>query len=88
MSTSPNPPQKLLDQVSHALRLKHYSYRTETSSLGWIKRYTLFHHKRHPAELGPPEIETFLSHLTVHENVAASIQNQAVAKKYPNAAWE
>jgi integron integrase len=79
MSTSPNPPQKLLDQVSHALRLKHYSYRTETSYLGWIKRYILFHQKRHPRDMGPAEIEAFLTHLAVHDQVAASTQNQALS---------
>ena len=79
MSTSPAPPYKLLDQVSHTLRLKHYSYRTETSYLGWIKRYILFHHKRHPRDMGPPEIEAFLTHLAVHDKVAASTQNQALS---------
>jgi integron integrase len=72
----PNSP-KLLDQVRLALRLKHYSRRTEEAYLDWIKRFILFHHKRHPKEMGLPEIEAFLTHLAVHENVAASTQNQA-----------
>ncbi|MBI1880119.1 MAG: integron integrase [Chloroflexi bacterium] len=70
-------PPKLLDQVRHILRLKHYSYRTEETYLDWIKRFILFHHKRHPQEMGIPEIEAFLTHLAVRENVAASTQNQA-----------
>ncbi|MBE7556346.1 MAG: integron integrase [Anaerolineales bacterium] len=70
-------PPKLLDQVRHILRLKHYARSTEESYTDWIKRFILFHHKRHPKEMGVPEIEAFLTHLAVHENVAASTQNQA-----------
>ncbi len=54
-------PKKLLDQVRDTLRLKHYSIRTEQAYVGWITRYILFHNKRHPAEMGAPEIETFLT---------------------------
>ena len=72
-------PKKLLDQVRDTLRLKHYSYRTEQAYVGWITRYVLFHHKRHPAEMGAPEVEAFLTHLAVRENVAASTQNQALS---------
>jgi hypothetical protein len=57
MISSTPPPKKLLDQVSDVLRLKHYSIHTETSYLGWIKRFILFHGKRHPQEMGSPEIE-------------------------------
>lgn len=71
-----NPP-KLLDQVRQTLRLKHYALSTEETYLDWIKRFILFHHKRHPKDMGRPEIEAFLTHLAVHENVAASTQNQA-----------
>ncbi len=75
-------PKKLLDQVRDALRLKHYSIRTETSYVDWIRRYILFHRTeqgsvRHPSEMGSAEIQTFLTHLAVDENVAASTQNQA-----------
>lgn len=70
-------PKKLLDQVRDVLRLKHYSYRTEQSYVNWIRRYILFHNKTHPREMGVPEIEAFLTHLAVKENVAASTQNQA-----------
>ncbi len=73
------PPKKLLDQVRDALRRKHYSIRTEQAYLGWITRFILFHHKCHPQEMGAPEIEAFLTHLAVHENVAASTQNQALS---------
>jgi integron integrase len=60
------------------MRLKHYSYRTEQAYVDWIRRFILFHHKRHPQEMGAQEIEAFLTHLAVHENVAASTQNQAL----------
>ncbi len=71
------PKKKLLDQVRDAIRLKHYSIRTEEAYVNWIKRYIFFHHVRHPKEMGPREIEEFLTHLAVNENVAASTQNQA-----------
>ena len=73
-----NRPKKLLDQVRDALRLKHYSIRTEQAYVGWIKRFILFHNKRHPKEMGAPEIAAFLTHLAVDLNVAASTQNQAL----------
>ncbi len=72
-------PKKLLDQVREAIRLKHYSIRTEEAYVGWIKRFILFHNKRHPDHMGGPEIEAFLTHLAVQENVAASTQNQALS---------
>ena len=72
-------PKKLLDQVCDAIRLKHYSYRTEQSYVGWIKPYIYFHDVRHPSEMGAPEVEAFLTHLAVKENVAASSQNQALS---------
>jgi len=71
------PPKKLLDQVREAIRIKHYSYRTEESYVYWIRRFILFHDKRHPKAMGKAEIEAFLSHLAVEEQVAASTQNQA-----------
>lgn len=69
---------KLLDQVRQAIRLKHYSYRTEQSYVGWIKQFILFHKKRHPKEMGKAEVESFLSHLATDRHVAASTQNQAL----------
>jgi site-specific recombinase XerD len=71
------PPKKLLDQVREVLRLKHYSRRTEEAYVDWIRRYILFHHKRHPQDMGVPEIEAFLTHLAVKGQVATSTQNQA-----------
>jgi integron integrase len=79
MLTTEQPPKKLLDQVRDLLRIKHYSYRTEQSYVAWIRRYILFHNKRHPKEMGIPEIETFLSYLAIEENVAASTQNVALS---------
>jgi integron integrase len=73
------PPKKLLDQVRDALRLKHYSYRTEQSYVDWIKRFVLFHKKRHPKDMGAAEVQAFLTHLAVERKVAASTQNQALS---------
>ncbi len=72
-------PPKLLDRTRDRLRLKHYSIRTEEAYLQWIKRFILFHDKRHPSEMGVPEVEAFLTHLAVEGNVAASTQNQALS---------
>ena len=69
---------RLLDQVRAAIRTRHYSYRTEEAYIHWIKRFIFFHNKGHPLEMGEKEISEFLSHLAVNENVAASIQNQAL----------
>ncbi|RLB27393.1 MAG: integron integrase [Deltaproteobacteria bacterium] len=70
-------PKKLLEQVRDTLRLKHYSIRTEKSYISWIKRYILFHNKRHPKDMRKHEIEGFLTHLAVDLKVASSTQNQA-----------
>lgn len=75
-TTSSQPP-KLLAQVRERLRVKHYSIRTEQSYVDWIKRFIRFHDKRHPKDMGAPEIETFLTHLAVKGKVSASTQNQA-----------
>jgi site-specific recombinase XerD len=72
------PPKKLIDRVRDAIRVKHYSYKTEQSYVGWIIRYIIYHKKRHPQEMGSQEIEAFLTHLAVERNVAASTQNQAL----------
>ena len=73
------PPKKLLDQGRDAIRLKHYAYRTEETYVQWIRRFILFHHKRHPKEMGKAEIEAFLTYLAVEGQVAASTQNQALS---------
>lgn len=70
---------KLLEQVRETMRAKHYSYRTEKTYVDWIKRFILFHGKRHPRDLGAGEMNTFLSHLAVKSRVAAATQNQALA---------
>ncbi len=70
---------KLLDQVREKIRLKHYSIRTEQAYTDWIRRYILYHQKRHPQEMGKPEVEQFLTYLAVERNVAASTQNQALS---------
>ena len=70
---------KLLDQVREAIRVRHYSLRTEKTYVGWIKRFILFHGKRHPAEMAEAEINAFLSHLAVKGHVSASTQNQALS---------
>jgi integron integrase len=75
---SPRPP-RLLDRVREANRLRHGSRSTEKSYIGWIRRFILFHGKRHPAEMGAPEVAQFLSSLAVEGRVAASTQNQALS---------
>jgi integron integrase len=70
---------KLLDQVRLAIRTRHYSIRTEEAYVQWIKRFILFHHKRHPKEMGGDEVSQFLSDLAVRQHVAASTQNQALS---------
>ncbi len=69
---------KLLEQVRNIIRIRHYSIRTEKTYLDWIKRYILFHHKKHPKDMGAAEVEAFLTYLAVKLNVAASTQNQAL----------
>ena len=69
---------KLLDQVRHVLRIRHYSYQTEKTYVHWIKRFIFFHHKRHPREMGKEEVECFLTSLAVDRQVSAATQNQAL----------
>jgi integron integrase len=68
-----------LDEVRRCLRVRHYSIRTETAYVGWIKRFILANHRRHPKDLGGREVEAFLSLLAVRGRVAASTQNQALS---------
>jgi integron integrase len=70
--------RKLLDRVGDEARLRHLSLRTEEAYCNWIRRFILFHDKRHPREIGAPEITQFLTHLAVEGRVAASTQNQAL----------
>ncbi len=76
-SASPAHPPKLLDRVRWHLRVKHYSIRTEQAYVDWIRRYILFHGKRHPGDMAEEEIAAFLSYLATDQGVAASTQNQA-----------
>ncbi len=82
MASSPSSPPaekpRLLDQVREAIRTRHYSRRTEEAYVAWIRRFVLFHGKRHPREMGEAEIGAFLSALAVGSRVSASTQNQAL----------
>ena len=69
---------KLLEQVRQRIHTKHDSIRTEEAYVQWVKRFVLFHQKRHPAEMGGKEISAYLNQLSLKQNVAASTQNQAL----------
>jgi integron integrase len=71
--------ERLLDEVRSVLRRRHFSLRTEEVYINWIKRFILFHNKRHPIDMGEEEIRAFLSYLAVRENVASSTQNVALS---------
>ena len=75
---APSKP-KLLDEIRSFMRARHYSLRTEQAYVDWIRRFILFHGKRHPRELGEKEITSFLTDLAAHHHVAASTQNQALS---------
>ena len=75
----PAPTPRLLDRVRDAIRARHYSRRTEKAYVGWVRRFVLFHGKRHPSEMGQAEVSAFLSHLAVQGGVSASTQNQALS---------
>jgi integron integrase len=74
-----NEPPRLLDQLRHHARLRHYSYRTEQAYVGWVRRFIVFHKKSHPASMGAVEVEAFLSYLASERNVAAATQAQALS---------
>jgi hypothetical protein len=69
---------RLLDQVRVRVRLRHYSLPTEQAYIHWIRRFILYHDKRHPVSMGKEEITGFLSHLALDRRVSASTQNQAL----------
>ncbi len=82
MNQPPAPPpqgKKLLEQYREQIRLKQYSFRTEKTYLHWVREYILFHNKRHPKEMGAPEISQFITHLVVARQASASTQNQALS---------
>jgi integron integrase len=70
--------RKLLDRVRDVLRVNHYSVRTEEAYVGWIRRYILYHNKKHPGEMGALEVELYLTHLAVGEKVSTNTQKQAL----------
>ena len=75
--TSNQPPKKLLDQYRDALRVKHYSPRTEETYIEWVKNFIYFHNKRHPKEMDVPEIGQYITYLASEQKISASSQNQA-----------
>jgi hypothetical protein len=77
-SGGPQPP-RLLDRVRIPIRARHYSPKTEEAYRDWIKRYILFHGKRHPAEMGAEEVARFLSLLALHGPASASTENRALS---------
>jgi site-specific recombinase XerD len=78
LPTADRGSRRLLDQVREAVRLRHYSIRTEEAYVGWVHRFVLFHQKGHPAEMGAVEVRAFLTALARDRHVAASTQNQAL----------
>ena len=74
-----NGKEKLLDRVRSAIRVRHYSPRTEKAYVSWIRRFIVFHDRRHPMAMGETEIDEFLTHLARRRNVSASTQTQALS---------
>lgn len=74
----PQRKSAFLEKVREAIRVRHYSVRTEECYVEWVRRFILFHGKRHPVEMGASEVGEFLSYLALHRNVSASTQNQAL----------
>lgn len=83
MKPAPPPPEASAPRprVREAVRTRHYSRRTEKAYVHWVKRYIFFHGKRHPAEMGAPEVTVFLTALAVQGKVAPSTQNQALSAR-------
>ena len=79
LAPSPIQSPKLLDRLREALRSRHYSRRTEQIYCHWVRRFIYFHNLRHPAQMAEPEINAYLTHLAVKENVSASTQTQALS---------
>jgi hypothetical protein len=75
---TPYPKPRLLERIRDAIRTRHYSRETEKAYVHWIKRYIFFHNKRHPADMGAPEVARFLTSLAIDAHVASSTQNQAL----------
>lgn len=77
--TTAQPAPRLLDLLRERIRARHYSLRTEQAYVHWAKRFILYHHKRHPKEMGAAEVEAFLSHLANEGGVSASTHQQALS---------
>ena len=75
----PEKPPKLLDQLRNAIRVRHYSIRTETAYVAWVKRFILYHNKKHPKDLGSRHLSEFLNDLAIKRRVSASTQDQALS---------
>lgn len=71
------PEPRLMDRLRHAIRVRHYSIRTEESYVQWVRRFIHFHQLRHPLSMGSDDVAAFLTHLAVDRHVAAATQNQA-----------
>jgi site-specific recombinase XerD len=69
---------RLMERIRHRLRTRHYSAKTERAYCGWVRRFVIFHQRRHPSSMGEPEIAAFLTYLATEKNVSASTQNQAL----------
>ena len=78
-NTTPTQPKKLLDQVRHNIRFKHYSLSAENTYLSWIKQFILYHGKRLPVDMAAAEVEAFLTYLATQRQVSSSTQNQALS---------
>jgi len=74
----PSEPSPFLRSVREAIRVRHFSIRTEEAYVYWVRRFVVFHGKRHPADMGEAEVARFLTHLAVEDNVASATQNQAL----------
>ena len=79
MTYAANTRPRLLDKVRAVARMRHLSTRTEKAYVSWIRRFILFHQKRHPREMGEPEIRAFISDLAVNGRIAASTQTVALS---------
>lgn len=75
---SKGPGRTLVDVAREKMRTRHMAYHTEQAYLQWIRRYVVFHDRRHPRDLGPAAVEQFLSYLSVERKVSASTQSQAL----------
>ena len=79
LGSGQGPEPRLLDRVREAVRLRHYSGRTEEANATWIRRFVVFHGKRHLSQMGGDEIGGYLNYLAVERKVSASTQNQALS---------